>query len=174
MWFFMIFLRYRIHSWSCGFLSFHNTIQFLFLEFFSDAFGFCTNQRSCFPFARGPMLSFAGHGGRHISLFFSSRSWWCLCIPRHPDQKNNSLSNLCSVEFRFLDCRFFFFLFFGAAFPILTTLQGHTWSGRVVVWIFGSLIPDHMYRFGGVSFNKVNFMNPVHESDNLLSSSTFQ
>ena len=32
----------------------------------------------------------------------------------------------------------------------------------------------HIYPFGGVSFNNVNIVNPVHESDKILFSSTFQ
>ena len=39
------------------------------------------------------------------------------------------------------------------------------WSGRDVVWIFVSLSPGHMYPFGGVSFNSVNLVKPVCESD---------
>ena len=35
-------------------------------------------------------------------------------------------------------------------------------------------LPDHKNLFGGVSFNSVNLVNPVHESDKLLFSSTFQ
>ena len=33
--------------------------------------------------------------------------------------------------------------------------------------------PDHMYPFGGFSFNDVNFVNLVQESDELRFASTF-
>ena len=47
---------------------------------------------------------------------------------------------------------------FWTASPILVRTSGHTWSGLVVVWIFVSPTPDHMYPFGGFSVNRVNFV----------------
>ena len=44
----------------------------------------------------------------------------------------------------------------------------------VVACIFVSLSPDHIYPFGGFSFNKVNLVKPLHESDKFLFESTFQ
>ena len=76
-------------------------------------------------------------------------------------------------EFRFSIAHSCFSLFW-AAFPILVQASGHLWSGRDVVWIFVSLRPDHKNPSGGVSFNKVNLVKPVHESDRFLSPSTFQ
>ena len=61
---------------------------------------------------------------------------------------------------------------FWAAFPMLVLTSGHTLSGLVVAWIFVSLHPEHMYPFGGLSLNKVNFVNPFQESDKLLFAST--
>ena len=58
--------------------------------------------------------------------------------------------------------------------PILVQASGHMWSGRDVVWMFVSLHPDHIYPFGGVSFNNVNLVKPVQESDRCLLPSTFQ
>ena len=48
-----------------------------------------------------------------------------------------------------------------------------------MIWTCSRLIfcqspPDHIFPFGGVSFNRVNFVKPFHESDKLVSSSTFQ
>ena len=66
------------------------------------------------------------------------------------------------------------FSLFWAASPILVQASGHMWSGRDVVWMFVSLLPDHIYPFGGVSFNNVNLVKPIHESDRFLLPSTFQ
>ena len=37
-----------------------------------------------------------------------------------------------------------------------------------------SLHPDHVYQSGGLSFNKMNLVKPVHASDNSFSPLTFQ
>ena len=50
----------------------------------------------------------------------------------------------------------------------------HTFPGLVVPRMFVNVLLDHMYPFGGFSFNNVNFVNPVQESDKLLLASTFQ
>ena len=53
-------------------------------------------------------------------------------------------------------------------------ISGHTLSGLEVVCFLVSLSPDHVYPSGGLSFNKINLVKPVHASDNSLSPSTFQ
>ena len=50
----------------------------------------------------------------------------------------------------------------------------HTLSGLEVVCFLVSLSQDHVYPSGGLSFNKINLLKPVHASDNSRSSSTFQ
>ena len=66
------------------------------------------------------------------------------------------------------------FLFSERLFQSWTTLQAiHDpveYSFEIVV----SLLPDHTYSCGGVSFNNVNLVKPVHESDRFRSPSTFQ
>ena len=52
--------------------------------------------------------------------------------------------------------------------------SGHTLSGLEVVCFLVSLPPDHVSPSGGLSFNKMNLVKPVHASDHSLSSSTFQ
>ena len=52
--------------------------------------------------------------------------------------------------------------------------SGYTFSGLAVAWFFVSLPPDHIYPSGDSTFNKVNFVNPVQESDKLWFASTFQ
>ena len=46
--------------------------------------------------------------------------------------------------------------------------------GLEVVCFLVSLHPDHVYPSGGLSFNKMNLVKPVHASDNSLSPSMFQ
>ena len=72
--------------------------------------------------------------------------------------KINASQSSSIIEFGLLDCPFLLFSFW-AAFPILVHTSGHTFSGLVVAWMFVNLFPDHMYPFGGFSFNHVNFGN---------------
>ena len=66
-----------------------------------------------------------------------------------------------------------FSVFWAFFFTLLFHTSGHKESGLVVAWIFVSLSTDHIYPCGGFSFNSVNFVNPVHESDKILFSSAF-
>ena len=61
---FMYFLRDRFHSRSCGFMTFHNAIEFLFLE----SYCFHEGWRSGFPWACSTRPFLAGHGSRHMSF----------------------------------------------------------------------------------------------------------
>ena len=47
------------------------------------------------------------------------------------------------------------------------TFSGRKQSGPVVARIFVSRVPDHIYPLGCLSFNNVNFVHSVQESDNL-------
>ena len=67
------------------------------------------------------------------------------------------------------------------AFPfseLLLTCQSKFQATSNQVWqLLESLqarFPDHKYPSGGFSFNKVNFVNPLHECDKLLFEATFQ
>ena len=68
----------------------------------------------------------------------------------------------------------FCFAFRFDASDICFHISGHTLSGRGVVCFLVSLSPDHVYPSGGLSFNNMNLVKPVHASDNSFSSSTFQ
>ena len=58
------------------------------------------------------------------------------------------------------------FAFFFAASDIRVHISGHTSSGREVFCFLVSLLPDHVYPSGGLSFNKMNLVKPLHASDN--------
>ena len=47
--------------------------------------------------------------------------------------------------------------------------SGRTMSGLEVVCFVVSLSPDHVYPSGGLSFNEMKLVKPVHASDNSLS-----
>ena len=77
------------------------------------------------------------------------------------------------IELWFLDGPFCFVLLFAAS-DICFHISGHTLSGLEVVCFLVSLLPDHENLSGGLSFNKMNLVKPVHASDNSLSPSTVQ
>ena len=100
-----------------------------------------------------------------VSPTFVLHSWWCLCNLHRLDHYNKfPFQFLASSSMRFSIAHSCFSRLW-VAFPILVQASGHVWSGRDVVWIFVSL---------PVSTNCVNLLKPVHESDKLLFSSTFQ
>ena len=68
---------------------------------------------------------------------------------------------------------FCFALLFNASDKIFHK-TGHTLSGLEVVCFLVRVSPDHVYPSGGLSFNQMNLVNPVHASDNSLSPSMFQ
>ena len=68
----------------------------------------------------------------------------------------------------------FCFAFFFAASDMCFHISSHTLSGLEVVCFLVSLSPDHVYPSGGLSFNKMNLVKPVHASDNSFSPSTLQ
>ena len=99
-------------------------------------------------------------------LIFSSHSSSYPDIPHHWDQRNKFLSFVEHFPILgFFNCPFLFFPIL-RGFPILDRSSGHTRSGVEVVWNFVSLTTRPHIPF--VSFNNVNFVNPVHESDTLL------
>ena len=79
------------------------------------------------------------------------------------------------LEFWLLVCTFLSFSFFWAALPILVHTSSHTWSGLVVVWTSVSLPTGRHVSFERFSLSmRMKYVNPIHESDKLLFSSTFQ
>ena len=59
-------------------------------------------------------------------------------------------------------------------FLLLFDSERHYQSGSIPLAIHDLVWWKHIYPLGGVSFNKVNLVNPFHESDKLLFTSTFQ
>ena len=132
---FMIFLLHRFHSWSFGFMRFHNTIKFHLLKFLR-CFGPFQIHCSGYPWAFCTALD-----PPWLSPTSFSHSWWYVCILRHSDQWSKYLSNYWHS--RVLASRL--------PIPIfLFSASGQIWSGRVVVWIFVCLPQDHIYPFGGL------------------------
>ena len=78
------------------------------------------------------------------------------------------------IEFWLLDCPFFASLFFERLFQFSSTRQAICDLDVMSFEFLSFSPPDHMYPFGRVSFNNVNLVKPVHESDRLLFPSTFQ
>ena len=68
----------------------------------------------------------------------------------------------------------FCFAFFVAASDICFHISGHTLPGLEAVCFHVSLLLDHVYPSGCLSFNEMNLVKPVHATDNSLSPSTFQ
>ena len=82
--------------------------------------------------------------------------------------------NLLSFSsFGFSIAHFCFALLFAAS-DICFPISGHRLSGLEVVCFLVNLSPDHENPSGGLSFNKMNLVKPVHASVNSLSPSTFQ
>ena len=79
--------------------------------------------------------------------------------------KNIPLNCLALSSFGFSIAHLCFAIFCAASEKCVHK-SGHTLSGREVVCFLVSL---HPYLSGGLSFNKMNLVKPVHESDNSLS-----
>ena len=135
--------RHWLHSLSCGFMCFSNTTESCLCF---RSFGY-----SCFWNTGFPNESIAAaFGTSDFRLAFWMMSQFS-----------------CIFEFRFLDCPFLFFSSL-RGFSYLIQESGHMWSGRDVVWIFVSLLLDHVNRIGGVSFTSVSLVKAVHESNRFL------
>ena len=80
---------------------------------------------------------------------------------------------LALSSFGFSIVHFCFALLFASS-DICFHISGHSLAGLEVVCFLVSPPPDHVYPSGGLSFNKMNLVKPVHASDNSLSPSTFQ
>ena len=168
---FMNPFRDWLYSLSCGCMCFSNTIESCLCFRCS---GFSCFWNTGFPNASLGERSFAWHCSCHWCLQLSPcifNGVFVLFITWINRINSSQFSGI--FEFGF-SIAYSCFSLLCAASPILTQASGHMWSGRDVVWIFVSLLPEHTYPLGGVSFNDVNLVKPVHESDRLLFPSTFQ
>ena len=122
----------------------------------------------------------------NIAAGFTAATYWC--FTKHCCwHRNFQLStSVCHGVFKFFITRFneedttfllhyrvwvsrqptFASLCFFAASDICFHISGHTVSGLEVVCFLVSLSPDHVYPSGGLSFNEMNLVKPVHASDN--------
>ena len=106
-----------------------------------------------------------------MSNFFPAFLWFLdiLCLP---DQLNKFLSVCAHSQALAIRLPIYCLSRLCAALLRLVHTSGHTWSSLAVVWTFESLHLDRTCPWGGFSFNMVNFVNPVHESDKFPFSST--
>ena len=112
---------------------------------------------------------FARHRCWHRNFQLSSSGFdyeFELCIVWFDEVQSSELSGI--IEFWFLDGPSLFFFLFGAS-DIRVHISGHMSSGREVFGFLGSLSPDHVFPTGGLSFKKMNLVEPVHASDNFFS-----
>ena len=168
--FFMNPFRYWLDSLSCGFMAFSDTTEsglcfrcLGFSLFLKQRFPVCMLEETLFYIAAAFDVS-------NFRLAFLMMS---LCSLSLGSVEWTPLNSLACSSFGFSIAHSCFSPLW-AAFPFLVQAPSHMWSGRDVVWIFVCLSLYHKYPFGGVSFNNVNLVKPVHESDRLLSPSTFQ
>ena len=82
------------------------------------------------------------------------------------------LSNLWRVRVSVSRLPILVFLFLQRLFQFLSKRQAICDLDVMSFGFFVSLTPDQIYPFGGVSFNNVNLVKPVHVSDRFLSPST--
>ena len=122
-----------------------------------------------------PLHPFAWHGWRHWSNQSSSCTFLKITeILCHQDQQSKflSVSEHCQV----LAFLFTIIVFLGSVrlYQFSSNLLDIHDLVLGAACIFVILHQDHMYPFGGFSFNRVNLVNPLHESDKCLLESTFQ
>ena len=132
-------------------------------------------------FSRFWKNGFPNVGFEELSFTWYCRSRWCLqlspCILNDVfvifiawinGMNSRQISGI--IEFRLLDCPFLFFSFL-SGFP---NSRPSVWPYMildVVSFEFLSVSPQTTCPLEVFPFNKVNFVNPVHESDNLSTSS---
>ena len=125
-------------------------------------------------FPQCPLSYFAKHCCWHRNFQLSTSGCHCeleFFVVWFNEEYSSQLSGI--VDLWFLDSHLCFALFFAAS-DICFQIPGHTLSGREVVCFLKSLSQVHVCPSGGLSFNKMNLVKPVHPSDNSLSPSTFQ
>ena len=103
------------------------------------------------------------------------RAFFMILLNSSSSGSMKKISRNCLVisSFGVSRAHFCFALLFAAS-DICFHISGHTLPGLEVVCFLVSLHPDHVYPLGGLSFNKMNLVKPVHASDNSLSPSTSQ
>ena len=82
------------------------------------------------------------------------------CVLRHPDQQSRFLSVFEHCRVLASPYSIHVVLDTERLSKFLVRTSGHTWSGLIVAWTFVSLLPDHIRPLGGLSFDRVNFVNP--------------
>ena len=159
-----ITIRNSFQSNSRGLVSFDNTSMFC-LAFPNTAVGFTTAVYWCF----------ARHCGWHrIFLLPTKRFSWCPLNSSSSGSTKKIPRNLLALSSSGFSIAHFCFALLVAASDMCFHISGHTLSGLEVVSSLVRLLQHHVYPSGGLSFNKVNLVNPVHASDNSLSPSMFQ
>ena len=111
--------------------------------------------------------------GIGISNFLRAFLMVCLNYSSFGSMTKIPRNLLALSSFGFSIAQFCFALLFAAS-DICFHISGHTLSGLEVDCFLASLLLDRAYPSGGLSFNKMNLVKPVHASDNSLSPSTFQ
>ena len=147
---------WEINSLSCGFMSFSNTTESCVCFRCFGIFSFSEQRFSeCWLWKNSLLQPL-------VSPTFALHSWWSLWNLQSLDQLNNFTHTFSGIfEFWFLECPFL----------LLSSLRGF---GTLCRLNFCQSLSDNTYPFGRVSFNRVNLVKPVHESDRLLFPSTFQ
>ena len=122
----------------------------------------------CFPF----LLALQGIAGAiGVSNFSRARFLWIPRLHRHWNEFFVLFLPLSRFGF---SCDHFCLSFSLAFLPILIQSSGHKWSGLDVNCFLVSLSPDHKNPSGVSSYNEVNWVKPVQESDKSLDPSMFQ
>ena len=85
--------------------------------------------------------------------------------------KKIPLNRLALSSFGFSIAHFCFA--FSSLHQTYASTSGHTLSGPEVVRFLVSLSPDHVCPSGGLSFNQMSLVKPVHASDNSRSPPTY-
>ena len=153
----MMFVYCSFWPWSHAFVGINNTSEFC-LAISNTAVGFST----------ALYRYFARHCCWHRNFQLSTSGFDCeLEFFIVWFNKNIPLNCLALSSLGFSIAHFCFSLRFNAS-DICVHISGHALSRREVVCFLASLPADHVYPPGGLSFNKMNLVQPFHAPDNLI------
>ena len=116
---------------------------------------------------------FARHCGWHLNFQLSTIVFHVMLkffIIWFNEEDTTSLSGV--IELWFLDCPLLLLFAFRCIRHVSTYMAIH--CGVLRSFFLVNLLPDHVNPSGGLSFNKMNLVKPVHASDNSFYPSTFQ
>ena len=158
----MRFVSSSFQPWSRALVGINNTSIFG-LEF----------SQYCGGFPIALYLHFARHCCLHRNFQLCTSGFRCelqFFVAWFNEEYSSQLSGI--VELWFLDSPFLFCFLFRCVRHMLP----HVWPH--IVWTRGCLFPcksltGQVYPSGGLSFNKMNLVKPVHGSDNSFSPPTF-